>query len=91
MRWGEEVILTTYEMQWSVRYFIHKSKFWAENNTLPGISVDQLDPINLNFSGAENNAGALAYAKRKQSIWYQLALKADRTFKTINNAYKSPL
>jgi hypothetical protein len=37
MRWGEEVTLTTYEMEWTVRYFIHKSNFWAESKTLPGI------------------------------------------------------
>ena len=26
MRWQEEVTLTTYEMQWTVRFFLHKSK-----------------------------------------------------------------
>lgn len=29
LRWKEEVTLTTYEMQWSVRYFVNKSRKWA--------------------------------------------------------------
>jgi hypothetical protein len=27
-RWHEEVILVTYEMQWTVRYFLQRSKTW---------------------------------------------------------------
>jgi hypothetical protein len=70
MRWQEQVTLTTYEMQWTVRYFSHKSKGWAE--------------------GAGTGAGALAYAKRKQSMWEQLSINSDRIFKVLNPAYKSP-
>ena len=74
MRWQEEVTLTTYEMQWTVRYFAYRSKNWSR--------------------GAEHistSAGALAYAKRKQSSWEHLTRKSDRTFSAINNAYQSPL
>lgn len=39
-RWREEFLLVTYEMQWTVRYFIYHSKRWESasrgNNTLPG-------------------------------------------------------
>ena len=28
MRWQEEVTLTTYEMQWTVRYFRYRSQSW---------------------------------------------------------------
>ena len=29
-RWHEEVILVTYEMQWTVRYFLNKSDMWKK-------------------------------------------------------------
>lgn len=70
--------MTTYEMQWTVRYFIYRQEKWAE------AQVVEAEPRFV-------SAGALAYAKRKQSTWQQLAVKSDRTFRIINNAYKSPL
>lgn len=79
MRWQEEVTLTTYEMQWTVRYFTNKSKFWSDDLRSPA------------YTSSTDNAGFLAYSKRKHSTWDQLALKSDRTFKIFNNAYKSPL
>ena len=36
-RWHEEVILVMYEMQWTVRYFLHRSQTWqkgAEGHTI---------------------------------------------------------
>lgn len=85
MRWQEEVTLTTYEMQWTVRYFIHKSKFWSDVQTIPASTSNT--PANIQF----DVAGCHAYSKRKYWTWHQLAIKADNTFKVINNAYKSPL
>ena len=29
MRWREECILVRYEMEWTVRYFLHKSDLWT--------------------------------------------------------------
>jgi hypothetical protein len=29
MRWQEEVTLTSYEMQWTVRYFLYMSRKWV--------------------------------------------------------------
>jgi len=66
-------------MQWTVRYFSHKSERWAELLDTPTESDNQ------------QGAGAVAYAKRKQSIWKQLSIKSDQIFSFINNAYKSPL
>jgi len=37
-RWHEEVILVTYEMQWTVRYFLHKSNKWEEGAHRPNVS-----------------------------------------------------
>ena len=95
MRWREEVTLLTYEMQWTVRYFIHKSKFWsdienslAENRSIPAVLPTR---SNMDIDIIEHSSGVLAYLKHKNSTWYQLALKADKIFKAINNAYKSPL
>jgi hypothetical protein len=29
-RWHEEVVLVTYEMQWTVRFFLHRTTKWEE-------------------------------------------------------------
>ena len=39
-RWEEEVILVRYEMQWTVRYFLHNRGLWEErrrNSIGPGL------------------------------------------------------
>ena len=87
MRWQEEVTITTYEMQWTVHYFIYKSNFWSEIQNAPATDGLTLE-VNGNALGMD--VGSLSYAKQKHLTWYQFALKADKTFKVINNAYKSP-
>ena len=37
-RWHEEVVLVTYEMQWTVRYFIDRRNKWKEGAECPTIS-----------------------------------------------------
>lgn len=37
-RWHEEVVLVTYEMQWTVCYFLHKCKEWREGAHNPEAS-----------------------------------------------------
>ena len=37
-RWHEEHILVTYEMQWTVWYFLHKGKIWQAATDTPTIS-----------------------------------------------------
>ena len=71
MRWQEEVKLTTYEMQWTVSFFVHYSHKWERE---PGSS-----------------AGHSAYFKRKQAMWQDLAISADRAFRLLNADYKSSL
>ena len=78
MRWQEESTLTTYEMQWTVRFFSYKKRTWAES-------------LATMADGGKGSAGAQAYCKRKQWLWHQLSTKSDRTFTVVNNAYKSPL
>ncbi|KAF8164789.1 hypothetical protein B0H34DRAFT_670799 [Crassisporium funariophilum] len=38
-RWHEEVVLVTYEMQWTVRYFLHQCKQWQEGADDPDVSA----------------------------------------------------
>jgi hypothetical protein len=38
-----------------------------------------------------SSAGAVAYANRKRVMWQNQAFSADRTFRLLNNDYKSPL
>ncbi|KAF8806062.1 hypothetical protein BYT27DRAFT_7102812 [Phlegmacium glaucopus] len=71
-RWQEEVSLTGYEMQWTVRYFSFQSRSWA------------------GVADATGNAGHVTYAKRKRAMWEQLRVKADRIFRLLIDAYKSP-
>jgi hypothetical protein len=91
MRWQEEVTLTTYEMQWTVRYFSNNCNVWAK---LQDIQIDTSAASNA-VAGVDAvagvAAGAVAYAKRKQWTWEQMRLKSDRAFTILNNAYKSPL
>jgi hypothetical protein len=95
MRWREEVTLTGYEMQWTVRYFRHMSLKWALpfDHQLPafgpsaGIGTGTgtgTDPLNL-------TAGAIAYWNRKHAVWNGLVNSADGQFRSCNPAYDSPL
>lgn len=85
MRWQEEVILTSYEMQWVVRYFRYKSNNWSRS------VEDWAGQTGESADERGSSPGVLAYAKRKEWTWLQVSLKADQVFKVINNAYKSPL
>lgn len=78
MRWQEEVTLTTYEMQWTVKFFAYNAEKWKR------IQVASAEV-------GKECAGATVYAKRKQATWDQLRLQSDRTFKSLNIAYKSPM
>lgn len=80
-RWQEQLTLTTYEMQWSVRYFGYMSRKW-------------IIPIGLathSSSESELGTGAIAYRKRKQAAWGDLMIKADSIFARCNKTYDSPL
>ena len=41
------------------------------------------------YSGS--SAGTIAYTRRKREMWIQLAVRADKTFRLLNEAYESPL
>lgn len=68
--------MVRYEMQRTVRFFLHKSNYWAQ----------ALSPEGRNLS-----PGAAAYANRKLVMWRDLARYADQSFKNVNINYKSLL
>ena len=86
MRWQEEVTLTGYEMQWTVRHFLFMSRKWA----LPSGPSSKAQGSSSG-TGTGLTAGAIAYWNRKRAVWLQLTFKADNTFKVWNPAYDSPL
>jgi hypothetical protein len=70
-RWNEEVLLVTYEMQWTIRYFLHQTQEWKH------LRATKLDSGNL-------AAGPAAYASRKAAMWQWLALTAKGRFSQVN-------
>jgi hypothetical protein len=76
MRWREECIILRYEMQRTVRFFLHKSTYWTQA---------------LSPEGRELSPGAAAYAHRKVRMWCDLARYADQSYKNCNNHYQSVL
>ncbi|PPQ87765.1 hypothetical protein CVT25_015008 [Psilocybe cyanescens] len=76
-RWDEEKTLVSYEMQWTVSYFINKSRWWKLAASGPGRNSAPLQP------------GVIAYAHRQSAMWHQLAIIADQSFQQSNRYYKS--
>ena len=71
-RWQEELTLTEYEMQWTVRYFQHQAGQWEKWGNQAEYATKQ---------------GAAAYAARKVVMWTHMAKDADRKFMLINDLY----
>jgi hypothetical protein len=75
-RWEEEVILVGYEMQWTVRFFVHKQEVWEGRRAMAN----------------DNQAtGPAAYAARKAAMWGWMAQDANHLFIKANSAYITPL
>jgi hypothetical protein len=112
-RWQEEVTLLGYEMQWTVRYYMHMSERWqlgimapnaevpsaegqagTSGGTWPTGSESGLPPVtgtSLPQSEVVIALGASAYAHCQCAAWDAVATLADRTFKSTNSHYVSPL
>lgn len=73
-RWKEELTLTGYEMQWTVRYYLHQAEIWTDRE------------IRTEHSG---DSGAMAYARRQSVRWTEAARAANIRFKSINSTYQS--
>ena len=96
MRWQEEVTLTGYEMQWTVRYFLYMSRKWVlkfdGHSLAPGGSSETGNDTGIGTgTGTGHSPGAIAYSNRKHAIWKEIMNKADCTYKRCNPAYDSPL
>ena len=104
--------MSSYEMQWTVRYFLYMSGKWViHTGTGTGIGTGighHNDVGNTNWTWGSNklvtgtgigtgtgtgtfSPGAIAYHRRKHAVWEEIMNKADRTFRTCNPAYQSPL
>jgi hypothetical protein len=73
-RWHEELILTAYEMTWTVRYFLNQFNLWMARKK--DAQASDLD-------------GAAAYACRKMAMWTMMARQAEVKFGLINSGYYS--
>ena len=98
-RWAEEVILVTYEMQWTVRHFQHNAGIWQQRAgftpagaglTAAGASVAPA-AAGVTIAGADKRRlqahGPAAYAARKAEMWMEMAISAQQAFIDINPSY----
>ena len=106
MRWEEEVTLTSYEMQWTVRYFLYMSRKWVTGTgstfgTNPGTGISSETNTGTSslpststgpgiFPTRNISPGAIVYHRRKRADWEDLMNKADHIFRASNPAYQSP-
>ena len=74
-RWNEEVILVGYEMEWTVRYFLHQAEVWKHRGTIVAIDVT-------------SQAGRRAYAARKSAMWQGLALVANDKYIKVQPLFR---
>ncbi|KAF9546258.1 hypothetical protein CPC08DRAFT_649119 [Agrocybe pediades] len=89
-RWREERLLVTYEMQWTVRSFLHKCTNWRKACE-PTAPVLGAPGVLAKASAPRDSPGARAYAERQANTWLALAVLSDRQFKIANKYYKSPI
>jgi hypothetical protein len=73
-RWQEELTLTGYEMQWTVRHFQHQAGKWRKWR---------------NQAEDSDKQGAAAYAARKDVMWTKMAQHADRKFTAVSAIYQT--
>lgn len=74
-RWGEELTFINYEMQWTVKYFQYKSRWWKDSIRL---ASDADSPL---------SGGQAAYAERQSAFWGTLMMRADTSFAGTNCNY----
>jgi hypothetical protein len=75
-RWREEFTLVRYEMEWTVRYYIHQSEVWKQRGRV---------------AKQGNKEGPAVYAARKSHIWWDVAAAAERKFIAVNSTYVSTM
>jgi len=77
-RWCEERLLLTYEMQWTVKSFLKKSKTWRTH-------------VSTGIGGSAPTHSTIAYTDRQATTWRAMAVLSDHEFKLSNPNYVSPL
>ena len=71
--WREEFNITSYEMEWVTRFFMHQMKKWTMWKDLA-------------VTGMKN--GHVCYAEGQIDIWKRLAEDANTRFVEANSQYK---
>ena len=73
--------LTTYEMEWTVRYFMNMKEKWVNRSgpSLTGMTGSGSSSVSASDTGILS-PGAKAYCNRKVAVWEELVKKADSIF-----------
>ena len=97
--WAEEVILITYEMQWTVRHFQHNAGIWQQCASFTPASARltaagaSIAPAGSGVTIASADKRRLqahspaAYAAQKAEMWMEMAISAQQAFIDINPSY----
>ena len=72
-RWREEFNITSHEMEWVTRYFMHQMKKWSAWSDV---------------AAAGGKRGHVCYAEAQIDIWKRLGEDADHRFAAANSQYK---
>lgn len=75
-RWREEFNITSHEMEWVTRYFLHQMGRWAAWKEL---------------ALTEGKNGHVCYAEGQMDIWMRLAEDANKRFSVTNHHYQAIL
>jgi hypothetical protein len=71
-RWTEELNLTFHEMEWTVRWYVHKAEQWQFRR-------------NAEEGAGTVSRGRRAYAEKQMAMWNELGRVSDAMFSTNTN------
>ena len=71
-RWREEFNITSHEMEWVTRYFVHQMRKWSAWSDL---------------AAAGGKTGHVCYAEAQIDIWKRLGEDVDKQFAEENSQY----
>lgn len=72
-RWNEECQILAAEMEWTTRFFKHRSSVWK------GL----LDDIQTKDSTISENSGLICYGRGQAQLWPRLAEEALSAFQNV--------
>jgi len=66
-QWTEELNLTFHEMEWTVRWYVHKAEQWQSRR-------------NAEEGAGTASRGCRAYAEKQMAMWNELGRVSDTIF-----------